>query len=61
VRVADLQVDELLPRELRLDGGSCVFDRGTETDTDKAKDSAVSFADAKDVVLEVCACCTCNC
>ena len=55
MRVADLQVYELLPLVLGLDGGGCVFDRGTEADADEAEDGAVAFAYAEDVVLEVCA------
>jgi hypothetical protein len=45
-----------LARELGGNGGSGVFDRGTETDTYEAQNSAVAFGDTKDVVLEVCAC-----
>lgn len=57
--VADLQVDKLLPREFGGNGGRGVFDRRTETNTNEAQDRAVAFADAEDVVLEVCACCSC--
>lgn len=56
MRVANLEVDKLLAGELGLDGSRGVFDAGTETDTDEAQDGAVAFADAEDVVLEVCAC-----
>lgn len=57
--VANLQVDELLPGKLGGDGSRGVFDGSTETDTNEAQDRAVAFADAEDVVLEVCACCSC--
>jgi len=53
VRVADLEVDELLAGELSFDRGRSVFDAGTETDADEAQDGAMTFADAEDVVLEV--------
>jgi hypothetical protein len=59
MRVPNLQVDKLLAGELGRNGSRGVFDGRTETDTDEAQDCAVAFANAKDVVLEVGACCSC--
>lgn len=58
MRVADLEVDELLAGELGFDRGRSVLDAGTETNADEAQDGAVAFADAEDVVLEVSAGCS---
>jgi len=53
--VSDLQVDELLAGEFGPYGRRRVFDGGTVTNTVEAENGTVSFADAEDVVLEVCA------
>jgi hypothetical protein len=45
VRVADLQIDELLSRKLRLDGGSGGLDRSTVTDTHKAQNGGMALGD----------------
>jgi hypothetical protein len=58
VRVADFQIYELLAGIFRLDSCGCIFDGGTESDTDETENRAVAFAYAEDVVLEVGAGCT---
>jgi hypothetical protein len=57
MRVSNLQIYELLAGVFGLDGSCGVLNGSTETDSDESEDGAVAFADAKDVVLEVCAGC----
>lgn len=55
MRVANFQVYKLLTVEFRFDSGCRIFNRGTEPNTDEAKNSTVSFTHTEYVILEVCA------